>query len=120
MVGIQNICTDDELNEEPGPELAQLTTDLQLLENKRNKKIVLRRKIMAVAKMATYFRNLRDEQEAVLQLKGLSSHGIVPEGMLESEEIESKSKAVKSKLAKKDSVKDLDKPNERMPKSDKF
>ena len=63
---------------------------------------------------------MRDENEAVLQLKGLSPNGLIPDGMLENDDHESKSNSVKTKLAHHNNIKQLDQLNERMPKIDKF
>ena len=48
----------------------QLASDReQALEDKKQKQLALRKKILAVAKMANYFQNLREEQEAILHMK---------------------------------------------------
>jgi len=53
LVGLQNVCTEDELSEKSPIDLAKLSPNL----SQRSSRVVLRRKIMAVAKMATYFRS---------------------------------------------------------------
>ena len=128
LVNLLNICSDDELGDDD--ESVEDLTDayreavnsdrLQELEDSKNKKIALKKKIMAVAKMAAYFHNLREEQEAILQLKGLSPNGMIPEGILDEGRVPSsasKTSVVKGKIIGTgfSNAKILDKANERLP-----
>ena len=72
LVGLLNICSDDELNMNSDDSIEDLTNALQnttddqmnAFKVKEEKRIKLQRKIFAVAKMAKYFHNLREESEA--------------------------------------------------------
>ena len=92
----------------------------------------MRKKILAVAKMANYFRNMREESEAALQLKGLTPNGKLVDGMLEGEAGTSLNKAdSRTSLAHVNDVRralqtdgfskarEIDRVNERMPKARK-
>ena len=91
------------------------------MEDLRQKKLALKKKILAVAKMAHYFHTMREESEAVLHLKGLSPNGMMSTGMLErgldsaDASADSSIKKANITIADFDSAKKLDILNERMP-----
>ena len=78
LVNLLNICSDDELcgDDDSLEDLTdayrdQVNSDrLEKIEETQAKKLALKKKILAVAKMAHYFHTMREESEAVLQLKG--------------------------------------------------
>ena len=69
LVNVLNICSDDELLEpiEDNEDLAKMAkmgdAEIALLKQKEERKILLQKKILAVAKMAKYFHTLREESE---------------------------------------------------------
>jgi len=137
LVNLLNICSDDELCGDDLDSLEDLTDAyrdqmnsdrLQYMEDSRAKKENMRKKILAVAKMANYFRNMREESEAALQLKGLTPNGKLVDGMLEGEAGTSLNKAdSRTSLAHVNDVRralqtdgfskarEIDRVNERMP-----
>merc|ERR1719370_588988 len=124
LVNILNICSDDELcgDDDSLEDLTdayrdQLASDReQALEDKKQKQLALRKKIMAVAKMANYFQNLREEQEAILQMKGLAATGNLATGSDDLARPDSRTSISMAKAAQSDfnQAKQLDKVNERM------
>ena len=74
----------------------------------------LRKKVIAMSKMMKMFRTLREENESVVQLKGICADGKVPKGLL----LEGK-KALENELIDRQTVfsnaKKLDSMNEGMP-----
>ena len=75
---------------------------------------LLRNKVRAMSKMMKMFKTLREENESVVQLKGICPDGKVPKGLL----IEGK-KAIENELIDRSKVftnaKRLDAMNEGMP-----
>ena len=75
---------------------------------------LLRNKVRAMSKMMKMFKTLREENESVVQLKGICPDGKVPMGLL----IEGK-KALENELVDRSKVfknaKQLDSMNEGMP-----
>lgn len=74
----------------------------------------MRKKVRAMSKMMKMFKTLREENESVVQLKGICADGKVPKGLL----LEGK-KALESELVDRSKVftnaKKLDAFNEAMP-----
>lgn len=74
----------------------------------------MRKKVRAMSKMMRMFKTLREENESVVQLKGICADGKVPKGLL----LEGK-KALESELVDRSKVftnaKKLDAFNEAMP-----
>ncbi len=79
---------------------------------------LLRNKVRAMSKMMKMFKTLREENESVVQLKGICPDGKVPMGLL----IEGK-KALENELVDRSKVfknaKQLDSMNEGMPMASK-
>lgn len=82
-----------------------------LLEEKAE---LLRNKVKAMSRMMKMFKTLREENESVVQLKGICPDGKVPKGLL----LEGK-KAIENELVDRSKVfsnaKKLDAMNEAMP-----
>ena len=56
----------------------------QMQEEVKESKIdIFRKKVRAVGKMMTMFKTLREEEETILQLKGLCPDNKVPRGLLQ-------------------------------------
>ncbi|KAG8040297.1 hypothetical protein G9C98_000868 [Cotesia typhae] len=106
LVGVLNICTDDELASE-----ASLEEDAAA--NSRNE--VIKNKIRAIAKMARVFSVLRKENEMVLKLKGLTPTGFLPMGALSGGKQSLENMLKSWENLSFDEVKRLDAINERMP-----
>jgi serine/threonine-protein phosphatase 2B catalytic subunit len=77
---------------------------------------LLRNKVKAMSRMMKMFKTLREENESVVQLKGICTDGKVPKGLL----LEGK-KAIENELVDRSKVftnaKKLDAMNEAMPHS---
>ena len=73
------------LKKKPPTSTSDLPTHLNELESavKESKKTAVKRKIRAVTKMISMFRNLREEQDLVLKLKGMCPDNKIPRGLLQ-------------------------------------
>merc|ERR1712059_1338 len=112
LVNILKICTDDELTSDPEEQG-------ELEDQAKQQKEVIRNKIRAIGKMARLFSVLREESEQVLQLKGLTPTGALPQGALSGGKTSLMGAlngfGPNNKIASFEDAKGLDMDNERMP-----
>uniref|UniRef100_A0A0X3NTL5 Serine/threonine-protein phosphatase n=1 Tax=Schistocephalus solidus TaxID=70667 RepID=A0A0X3NTL5_SCHSO len=107
LVSVLNICSTDEL----------FTEDTEEDSTMAVRKDVIRNKIRAIGKMARVFTVLREENESILELKGLIPNGKLPTGLLSGgrENIKDATSTPHQKITSFAEAKAIDKINERMP-----
>merc|ERR1712059_67091 len=112
LVNILKICTDDELTSDPEEQG-------EIEDQAKQQKEVIRNKIRAIGKMARLFSVLREESEQVLQLKGLTPTGALPQGALSGGKTSLMGAlngfGPNHQIASFEDAKGLDMVNERMP-----
>ena len=106
-------CSPAELREEMGHDLTQKVSELTRQEQEKlERKINVKNKIMAMGRMNKMLTTLRENSEMVLQMKQVSLDGRLPRGIL----LKNRSD-VKFDKATFDFTKDLDAKDEKRPKS---
>eukprot|EP00124_Ichthyophonus_hoferi_P004333 Ihof_evm2s464 gene=Ihof_evmTU2s464 len=109
LLTILDNCADEELDgasdNEEEKEIEK--TDPTTLEARRE---VLRSKVLAIGKMARFFRILREEREDILKLKGLTPNSALPVGLLSQGRL-----GLQKAITTFEEAKRLDAENERMP-----
>jgi len=103
LVSLLNICSEEELS---GAQHDKPEVD----DEQRARREAMRKKILAVGRMAHMFTVLREERESVLQLKGLLGSNQLPPGLLLAG-----GSGLKEAINSFESAKELDKRNEAMP-----
>ncbi|KNC79652.1 serine/threonine-protein phosphatase 2B catalytic subunit alpha isoform [Sphaeroforma arctica JP610] len=119
LVAILNNCADDDMSseseeeleppkkEEPEIKATVPPRDPNSLEARRE---ILRNKVLAIGKMARFFRILREEREQILKLKGLTPNSALPVGVLSKG-----AEGIKKAISSFEQAKIADAENERMP-----
>ena len=102
LMSMLNICTAEELEGGMGATEGDDET--------RARREAMRKKILAVGRLAHMFTVLREERESVLQLKGLLGSEQLPPGMLIAG-----GEGIKEAIDSFDKAKQLDRRNEAMP-----
>nr|CDS32684.1 serine:threonine protein phosphatase 2B [Hymenolepis microstoma] len=107
LVSVLNICSSDEL----------FADEVEDDTNMNVRKDVIKGKIRAIGKMARVFTLLREENESVLELKGLTPNGMLPIGLLSEgrENLKQSALSPHAKISSFAEAKAIDKINERMP-----
>ncbi|KAM7534411.1 hypothetical protein Aperf_G00000112067 [Anoplocephala perfoliata] len=107
LVSVLNICSSDELFTEDNEDDSNMTA----------RKDVIKGKIRAIGKMARVFTLLREENESVLELKGLAPNGMLPIGLLSEgrENLKQSALSPHAKISSFAEAKAIDKINERLP-----
>jgi len=78
--------------------------------DKETKKEILRTKVKTVARMMVMFKNLRENRDMLLMIKGTTADNKIPRGL-----IMRGPHAMKSMVAEFESAKEIDKENEKFP-----
>lgn len=104
MTTILNLCNNEELDEDANEEV-----DAAPAEDLNARRESIKAKVRSVAKMSMVLRTLRQEQEAIVELKGLAG-GQLPKGLLSQGP-----SAVRTAVRDFRKAKELDAPNEKRP-----
>jgi len=132
LYAILNICTDEELDVSDDEMDADVRPEALVEANSTEpakppvageseeqtasrisleaRKDVIRNKVLSIGKMARFFRILREEREAILKLKGLSSTTNLPTGVLSQGKV-----GLEAAIHSFVEAKRLDAKNEKMP-----
>ncbi|KAI9184091.1 3',5'-cyclic-nucleotide phosphodiesterase (PDEase) (3':5'-CNP) [Blastocladiella emersonii ATCC 22665] len=97
LVAVLNVCTKEELDE--GHEGMD-----------EERKAAIKSKIMAVGRMSNMFKLLRQESEAINELKGMLGTDVLPRGYLALG-----SEGIKNAITNFDEARNIDQMNERLP-----
>ncbi|KAJ1943451.1 3',5'-cyclic-nucleotide phosphodiesterase (PDEase) (3':5'-CNP), partial [Linderina macrospora] len=108
LLAILDICTKDEL-EESAADLQQVLADAQSTEHEQ-RRAAIRKKILAVGKMARIFHVLRSEAETINELKGLLGTQRLPAGQLSAG-----GRGLRQAVMSFEEAKRYDRDNEKLP-----
>ncbi|KAI8930101.1 Metallo-dependent phosphatase-like protein [Entophlyctis helioformis] len=103
LLAILSICSKEELDDEEGLEGEDLTEQEQ-------RRIVIKNKIKAVGRMASFFATLRQEKESIMELKNVLGVQHLPPGTLALG-----AEGIKQAIQSFEEAKKADEENERLP-----
>lgn len=78
--------------------------------DKETKREILRTKVKTVARMMKLFRNLRENRDMLLMIKGVTPDNKIPKGLIMRGPL-----AIKTMMDEFDSAKEMDRENEKFP-----
>ncbi len=93
-------------------DMGQILKDGGSSKDKKERINILQNKVRSVARLNRIFTNLRENSEMLLAIKSMSPDGKIPRGLLLSGR-----PAIRDAFCEYDLAKDLDKENEKFPKS---